>query len=61
MGKKKWVEHVEAVVERLRGILTVDDVVLGGGNAKQLKEMPPGARAGDNANAFLGGYRMWQK
>jgi polyphosphate glucokinase len=61
MGKKKWIEHVEAVVERLRGILAVDDVVLGGGNAKLLKEMPPGARAGDNANAFIGGYRMWEK
>jgi len=61
MGKKKWIEHVEAVVERLRSILEVDDVVLGGGNAKLLKEMPPGARAGDNANAFLGGYRMWEK
>jgi polyphosphate glucokinase len=61
MGKKKWIEHVEAVVERLRAILDVDDVVLGGGNAKLLKEMPPGARAGDNANAFIGGYRMWEK
>jgi len=61
MGKKKWIEHVEAVVERLRSILEVNDVVLGGGNAKLLKEMPPGARAGDNANAFLGGYRMWEK
>ncbi len=61
MGKKKWTEHVEAVVERLRSILAVDDVVLGGGNAKLLKEMPPGARGGDNANAFIGGYRMWEK
>ena len=34
-------------------------MVLGGGNAKQLKELPPGCRLGDNANAFLGGFRLW--
>src|SRR5437660_5187775 len=60
MGKKKWIGHVEAVVERLRPILEADDVVLGGGNAKLLREFPPGARPGENANAFLGGYRMWE-
>ena len=26
---------------------------------KNLKELPPGCRAGDNANAFLGGFRLW--
>jgi hypothetical protein len=36
-------------------------VVLGGGNVKQLKELPAGCRAGDNANAFLGGYRLWDQ
>jgi polyphosphate glucokinase len=61
MGKRKWISHIDAVVERLRPILEVDDVVLGGGNAKLLKEFPPGARPGDNANAFPGGYRMWEK
>jgi polyphosphate glucokinase len=61
MGKKKWISNVHAVVERLRSILEVDDVVLGGGNAKLLEELPPGARLGDNANAFLGGTRMWEK
>jgi polyphosphate glucokinase len=60
LGKKKWRWHVDAVVESLKTILEVDDVVLGGGNAKLLKELPPGARLGDNANAFLGGYRLWE-
>ena len=40
--------------------LEPDDVVLGGGNVKKLKELPPGCRAGDNANAFLGGVRLWE-
>lgn len=58
-GKKKWREHVEFMVERFAAALHVDDIVIGGGNAKKLKQMPPGCRAGDNANAFLGGFRLW--
>jgi polyphosphate glucokinase len=61
LGKKKWAHHVKFGVERLIDALHPDDVVLGGGNAKKLKELPPGCRKGDNANAFLGGFRLWDK
>src|SRR5204862_1054934 len=60
-GKKKWRRHVADVVARLIAALEPDDVVLGGGNVKKLKELPPGCRAGNNANAFAGGFRLWQK
>lgn len=60
-GKKKWRRHVEDVVERLIAALEPDDVVLGGGNVKVLKKLPKGCRAGDNANAFVGGFRLWEK
>ena len=60
-GKKKWRRHVADVIARLQAALEPDEVVLGGGNAKQLKELPPGCRLGGNANAFVGGFRMWQK
>lgn len=60
-GKRKWRRHVADVVGRLRAALEPDDVVLGGGNVKKLKELPPGWRTGANANAFLGGFRLWQK
>ena len=59
-GKKKWRKHVEDVVERLVAALEPDDVVLGGGNVKRLKELPHGCRAGNNANAFPGGFRLWE-
>ncbi len=59
-GVHKWRHHVADVVKLLVAALEPDDVVLGGGNVKQLKEMPPGCRAGDNANAFAGGFRLWQ-
>jgi polyphosphate glucokinase len=60
-GKKKWREHVADVVARLIAALEPDDVVLGGGNAKKLGELPAGCRAGDNANAFRGGFRLWEE
>jgi polyphosphate glucokinase len=60
-GQKKWRKHVTDVVERLVAALEPDDVVLGGGNVKRLKSLPKGCRAGDNANAFLGGFRLWEK
>src|SRR5208337_5154273 len=58
-GKKRWQQDVADVVAKLVAALEPDDVVLGGGNVKNLKEMPSGCRAGDNANAFLGGFRLW--
>jgi polyphosphate glucokinase len=60
-GKKKWRLYVADVVARLSAALEPDDVVLGGGNIKKLKHLPPGCRAGDNANAFLGGFRLWEQ
>jgi polyphosphate glucokinase len=60
-GKKKWRRHVADVVARLIAALEPDDVVLGGGNVKKLKDLPRGCRAGDTANAFLGGFRLWEE
>jgi len=60
-GKKKWRRHVADVVERLIAALEPDEVVLGGGNAKELKELPPKCRIGDNRNAFRGGFRLWEE
>jgi polyphosphate glucokinase len=61
LGKKKWERHVEFGVARLIDALHPDDVVLGGGNAKKLKRLPSGCRKGDNANAFVGGFRLWDE
>jgi polyphosphate glucokinase len=60
LGRKKWQQCVEDVVATMIAALKPDDVVLGGGNVKKLNPLPPGTRAGDNANAFLGGFRIWQ-
>jgi polyphosphate glucokinase len=59
-GKKKWRGYVADVVTRFTAALEPDEVVLGGGNVKKLKELPPGCRSCDNANAFRGGFRLWE-
>jgi len=59
-GRKKWRRHVADVVTRLKAALEADDVVVGGGNAKKLRTLPKGVRLGSNANAFVGGYRLWK-
>jgi polyphosphate glucokinase len=59
LGKKKWRKAVAEVVARLKEVLEVDYVVLGGGNVAHLKELPDSARLGDNLNAFKGGLHLW--
>ena len=60
-GKKKWRRHVADVVARFFAALEPDDIVIGGGNVKKLDALPPHSRAGDNANAFRGGFRLWER
>lgn len=60
-GKKKWRRDVADVVARLIAALEPGDTVIGGGNVKKLKQLPPQSRAGENANAFRGGFRLWEK
>jgi predicted NBD/HSP70 family sugar kinase len=61
LGKKRWRRHVAKVVEQLKNALGADYVVLGGGNSRLLKKLPPGAQLGDNSTAFTGGFRLWEE
>ena len=61
LGNEKWRRQVTDVVTRLKAALEVDDVVVGGGNAKRLRTLPKGVRLGSNADAFAGGYRLWTR
>jgi polyphosphate glucokinase len=60
LGRGKWRRVAADVVARLTAALEPESVVLGGGNVKKLKELPPKCRAGDNADAFIGGFRLWE-
>ena len=61
LGKKKWAEHVFAVVALLRDAMQVDEVVLGGGQTKRLSELPPGVRRGRDDAAIVGGVELWSR
>jgi polyphosphate glucokinase len=58
-GKGEWRRAVRKAVTSLMGAFVTDYVVIGGGNAKNVKEMPPGTRLGHNLTAFRGGIRLW--
>jgi polyphosphate glucokinase len=59
LGKKKWKRAVFETVEQLSAAIEPDEVVLGGGSVDDLDELPEGCRRGENENAFLGGFRLW--
>jgi polyphosphate glucokinase len=59
MGKKRWRRAVSWAVPALMASMLADYVVLGGGNAKHIKEQPPGSRLSNNLTAFRGGFRLW--
>jgi polyphosphate glucokinase len=59
LGRKKWRNHVDDVIARLTAALQPDYLVLGGGNVDKLDKLPSNTRRGDNENAFIGGFRLW--
>jgi predicted NBD/HSP70 family sugar kinase len=61
LGRKRWEKAVHEVVALFAAALEPEDVVLGGGEVAELNELPPGVRRGDNANAFVGGFRLWDE
>ena len=61
LGKKRWEKTVHEVVDGFSAALAPDYVVIGGGLAEELGELPTGARLGSNANAFIGGFRLWNE
>ena len=60
LGKKRWREAVDDVIELFFAALQPEYIVLGGGNSSLLEELPPNVRLGRNEDAFLGGFRLWR-
>jgi len=59
LGQRRWEEALERIVFVLSLAFVTDYTVIGGGNARKVEHLPPGARLGDNRNAFIGGLRLW--
>lgn len=60
LGKKRWRRHVAEVAIKLKEALEADYVVLGGGNVHKMGTLPRNTRRGNNRNAFIGGFRLWE-
>ncbi|HEU4563701.1 MAG TPA: ROK family protein [Gemmatimonadaceae bacterium] len=60
MGPQRWRRHVDRVTRMLMQAMNADYTVVGGGNAKRLRDLPPNVRRGSNAKAFVGGFRLWR-
>src|SRR5262245_10767659 len=58
-GHKHWQKAVLDTITHLTAALIPEYIVLGGGNARELAELPPNCRLGHNEDAFLGGFRLW--
>ena len=61
LGRQRWQKLVAEAVEQLSAALEPDTIVIGGGNAAKLDELPPNARLGSDSKAFTGGFRAWQE
>jgi polyphosphate glucokinase len=59
LGVKRWRKALLEVIDVYVAAFSPDYVVLGGGNARVLVELPPNCRLGHNEDAFLGGFRLW--
>ena len=59
IGFEAWELEVREAVRVLRAVFVTDYIVLGGGNVKLIKRLPPGTVRGENNHAFLGGKRLW--
>ena len=60
IGDARWLKHSFRIIEALRHCFCATDLVIGGGNAKDLKPFPKGAREVNNSAAFDGGFRLWE-
>ncbi len=58
-GRRRWLKALNEAVEIMRDLARPTDVVLGGGNAKEIDPLPAGCRRKDNQVAFVGAKRLW--
>jgi predicted NBD/HSP70 family sugar kinase len=61
LGQEDWWKHVSHLIQRIFMAVHPDELVLGGGNNRHVNELPPRCRLGSNADAFTGGFRLWEK
>lgn len=61
LGVEEWRKMIVEIVPTLKTALMVDYDVLGGGNVKEIEELPVGVRRGHNRTVVEGGRRLWEE
>jgi polyphosphate glucokinase len=61
LGVEEWRKALYEIVPMLKSALQADYVVLGGGNVKELEELPDGVRRGHNRTVVEGGRKLWEE
>jgi len=59
-GKKRWRKSVLDIIARLKAAFVCDYILLGGGNAKLMHDLPAHVILGANENAVEGGIQLWK-
>jgi len=59
-GKKRWRKSVLDIIARLKAAFVCDYILLGGGNAKLMHDLPDHVILGANENAVEGGIQLWK-
>ncbi len=60
LGRKEWQRETLRALRQLKSAFIADRVVLGGGNARLIDELPEGFVLGHNRNVYPGGVRLWE-
>jgi len=60
-GRKKWLKNLRTVMDELQEAMECEYIVLGGGNAKLVPELPKHVLRGENDNAFKGAFLLWKQ
>ncbi len=59
LGRRRWLKNVHEAIVQFTRALQPEYVVVGGGNARYVEDLPPHCRLGRNVDAFRGGFRLW--
>ncbi|KFA86728.1 plasmid partitioning protein ParA [Archangium violaceum Cb vi76] len=61
VGHKKWVKHVQRVLEQIQPIWNPRKIYVGGGNARLLDTpLPENVQLTENVAGLLGGFALWK-
>lgn len=59
LGRRRWRKMAMDAIAIVHDVFGPEDIVIGGGNGKDIEPLPEGCRLRDNQAAFIGATRLW--